>query len=147
MRMLSVVGFLVISIPKGFFMMPRSVMAKAFESPAMMEALACDVWGALHISSLVLQAVADVDQSSGNVILMLQALERGELGVVIQNSEDILLAIIAGCGIGASKIRVKEFQDPGRSWVEAGGGGGSLCICYNTGLTEPVGVLLGVLNL
>jgi hypothetical protein len=106
-----------------------------------------DMGRSWHIAIVILQAVADVDQGSSNFVLMLDALDRRELGIVIEHSENIPLAIIACSGIGASNIRVKELQDSGSFGIGAGGGRGSLCICHDAGFTESVWALLCVLDL
>jgi hypothetical protein len=98
-------------------------------------------------SRLVLQAVADVDQGSCYVILMLETLDRGELGIVIEHSKNIPLVIIAGGGKGARNVRVEEFQDPGSGGVLTGRGGGPLRIGHDAGLTQSVRALLRLLKL
>jgi hypothetical protein len=49
-----------------------------------------DKGGSWHVTTLILQAVADVDQGSSDVILMLDALDRGELGIVVEHSKMLI---------------------------------------------------------
>jgi hypothetical protein len=68
--------------------------------------------GPFHVPALVLEAVAYVDEGSSYVILVLEALDGGELGVVVKDSEDIALVVEACDCVGASKIGMKELEYP-----------------------------------
>jgi hypothetical protein len=74
MRMLPVEGFLVISMPRGFVMMPRLVIAKALKRPAMMLSLACEGLAARNTSStyVISLYVQCSTRPDSETVLMLQ---------------------------------------------------------------------------
>jgi hypothetical protein len=78
---------------------------------------------------------------------MFEALEGGELGVVIQNFEDISLVVEICDSVGTSKVGVKEFEYPCRYGIFASRGKGSLSVGHDARLTEAIGVLPGLIEL
>ncbi len=56
-----------------------------------------DHGGPFQVFALVLEAVAYVDEGSSYIVLMLEALDGREFGVVVKDSEDIALIVEACC--------------------------------------------------
>ena len=88
-----------------------------------------------------------MDESCSDIVLVFEAFDRGEFGVIIQDCEHIPLVVVACYNAGTSKIRVEKLEDSCRGGVEAGWGGSALGIRNDSWLTESIGALPSVVDL